>query len=362
MRLIALGNVIVDIVTRVQAVPEPGGDVLATSSGMSPGGSFNTMFAAVSQGLPTAYAGGHGTGFFGDLIRRRLAETGIVALLEPFGSAGSEHTVGRQTDGGQADSGQADSGQADAEVSDAGTSESGSTDSGSTDSGSTRSGSTDSGYDVALIDDSGERTFITSFGAEARLDSATLAGIVVDPDDYLYLSGYALLDQTNGAVIAPWLDGLDPRVRVLLDPGPLVADIRPEVWEAALTRADWLSCNEREARLITGERETLAAVEALATQSAGVLVRLGEHGCIVAVGGVVQTVPGFVTDVVDTNGAGDAHAGAFLAALAAGLDPFAAAGRANACAALAVSRRGPATAPTLAETLEFIRASVSPAP
>jgi sugar/nucleoside kinase (ribokinase family) len=49
---------------------------------------------------------------------------------------------------------------------------------------------------------------------------------------------------------------------------------------------------------------------------------------------------------VDSTGAGDAHAGVFLAALADGLDPAAAARRANAAAALAVTLPGPATSPT----------------
>jgi sugar/nucleoside kinase (ribokinase family) len=52
---------------------------------------------------------------------------------------------------------------------------------------------------------------------------------------------------------------------------------------------------------------------------------------------------------VDTTGAGDAHAGVFLAALADGLSPADAARRANAAAALAVTRPGPATSPTRAE-------------
>jgi hypothetical protein len=45
----------------------------------------------------------------------------------------------------------------------------------------------------------------------------------------------------------------------------------------------------------------------------------------------------------------------FIAALAAGLPPAAAARRANAAAALAVTRNGPATAPDRAELDEFLR-------
>jgi sugar/nucleoside kinase (ribokinase family) len=299
MTLISVGNIVVDILARVPALPDRGGDVLASESGMSPGGSFNVLFAAIRQGLPAAYAGGHGTGFFGDLVRDRLRESGIGILLDRFAGV-------------------------------------------------------DSGYDIALIDDGGERTFVTSFGAETSLDSAALATVAVEPTDIIHVSGYGLLDSTNAAVIVPWLASLDPRVCVLLDPGPLVADIRPAVWSAALARADWLSCNEREAALITGAADARSAVGLLAQLAPGVVVRRGADGCLLAHGGEVLSVPGFPTEAVDSNGAGDAHTGAFLAALASGLPPVTAALRANACAAIAVSRFGPATAPNLDEVIALV--------
>jgi sugar/nucleoside kinase (ribokinase family) len=86
-----------------------------------------------------------------------------------------------------------------------------------------------------------------------------------------------------------------------------------------------------------------------------VLVRTGPGGCLIARPGAgVVAVPGFAVDVVDTNGAGDAHSGAFIAALAAGAADTAAARRANAAAALSVTRRGPATAPTREELARFL--------
>jgi sugar/nucleoside kinase (ribokinase family) len=54
-------------------------------------------------------------------------------------------------------------------------------------------------------------------------------------------------------------------------------------------------------------------------------------------------------EVVDTTGAGDAHTGTFMAALAAGVEPVEAANRANVAASIAVNRAGPATAPTSEE-------------
>src|SRR5439155_1014058 len=59
-----------------------GGDMLATSSEVTAGGGFNVMSAAARHGLPVRYAGGHGTGPWGDLIRSALAAEGI-ALSRP---------------------------------------------------------------------------------------------------------------------------------------------------------------------------------------------------------------------------------------------------------------------------------------
>ena len=126
--------------------------------------------------------------------------------------------------------------------------------------------------------------------------------------------------------------------------------------DAVRRRADWWSCNTREAELITGcidpsdaARDLLAGL-----QRGKVLVRMGMAGCLVAQAAeeVVQ-VPGVPVTIVDTTGAGDAHLGAFIAALAAGYDLQAAIRRANAVAALTVSRCGPATSPTAEETDRF---------
>ena len=74
--------------------------------------------------------------------------------------------------------------------------------------------------------------------------------------------------------------------------------------------------------------------------------RTGAHGCILhPVGGGPIEVPGFVRAVVDTTGAGDTHTGVLVAGLLDGLDVVEAARRANAAAAHAVARSGPAQAP-----------------
>ncbi len=302
-RLICLGNVIIDIAMAVPALPERGGDVVATRSDIIPGGAFNVLVAATRQGLACAYAGGHGTGPFGDRVRAALRREGIAALLDPIPDA-------------------------------------------------------DTGHDIALTDSDGERTFITAIGAEASLTTERLAPVRADGTDLVYVSGYGLLRDPNRTAIRCWLAEQSASVPVLLDPGPLGHHIDPVTLAAVRARADWWSCSQREALLLTGESDPLRAAAALAElmPTCGIVLRRGGDGCLLQpTGEPAQQVDGFAVTVIDTNGAGDAHTGGFLAALANGHEPLEAARRANAGAALAITRPGPATAPMLSAVDAMLR-------
>ncbi|HEY4456303.1 MAG TPA: PfkB family carbohydrate kinase [Pseudonocardiaceae bacterium] len=291
-RLVNVGNVVIDIVMYVPELPARGGDMIASASQVVPGGGMNVMISAVRQGLPTAYGGMHGTGPFGDLARREMRAAGIE-LLQPVYRG------------------------------------------------------KDTGFDVALVEDSSERTFATSVGADGELGAADLARISVQRTDFVYVSGYGLVHEVNGPALADWLGSIDPAATVVFDPGPLVADIPEPVLDPVLARTDWFSGNQREAALLTGAADPFSAARGLAKRiDAGALVRTGPDGCVLAAPQhAPEEIGGFAVTAIDTNGAGDAHVGAFIAGLAAGLTPSAAAVRANAAAALAVTRRGPTTAP-----------------
>jgi sugar/nucleoside kinase (ribokinase family) len=144
---------------------------------------------------------------------------------------------------------------------------------------------------------------------------------------------------------------------VVFDPGPLVSDIPAGPLRRVLRRAAWLTCNAREAVALTGAASPGAAAQRLATAGApaAVIVRTGRDGCLLARGDRAPAhVPGIPVAARDTNGAGDAHTGAFLAALAAGAGEVTAVRQANAAAAFAVTRRGPATGPTTGQLARFV--------
>src|SRR3984885_13759789 len=220
-RLVFAGEAIVDVLMRVPALPPRGGDTLATSCEVTAGGGFNVMAAAARQGLPVLYAGGHGTGHWGDLVRAALAAEGI-GLLRP------------------------------------------------------RDPSADTGFDVALVEPDAERTFVTALGAESVSGPGGWDAIAAGPGDAVYVSGYGLVAPGSGPDLGRWAAALPSAVLLFVDPGPLVAQIPPEVLDPVLARCDWLSCNAREAALLSGVTAKEAATRLLArTARANVIVRVG---------------------------------------------------------------------------------------
>jgi sugar/nucleoside kinase (ribokinase family) len=129
-----------------------------------------------------------------------------------------------------------------------------------------------------------------------------------------------------------------------------------------LARIDVWTSNAVEALKFTGASDIAEALDCLARHLPAkvlMVVRDGPNGCWISQGGERRHVSGFKVDAVDSNGAGDAHAGVFVAGLAQGLSAFDAAQRANAAAALAVTRWGPATSPGAAEVDELIHMTFS---
>jgi sugar/nucleoside kinase (ribokinase family) len=118
--------------------------------------------------------------------------------------------------------------------------------------------------------------------------------------------------------------------------GKWIEDLGP-----CLPNVDVLFVNEEESRMLTGLDDAHEAAKVLREAGAGtVVVKLGAKGCAVFSSSEELRVPAFEIDVLDTTGAGDCFAGAYLAALQRGCAAGEAARIANAAGALSVRRVG----------------------
>lgn len=296
-KMLHTGQVIIDLVMAVDKLPQAGGDVLAQSASFEAGGGFNVMAAAQRNGLPVVYLGRHGSGRFGDLARDAMNKQGIhIGIAEPA--------------------------------------------------------ERDTGLCVAITDASAERSFVSYIGAEGESSAEDLVSVPAEAGDYVYVSGYSLLHVGKAQPLVDWVLSLPAGVNVVFDPGPLVDSPDAPLMQALLPRIDVWTSNSVEALKFTGATDIAQALDRLVgylPRDVLMVVRDGPQGCWISQGSERSHVPGFKVEAVDSNGAGDAHAGVFVAGLAQGLSAFDAALRANAAAALAVTRWGPATSPGTAE-------------
>jgi sugar/nucleoside kinase (ribokinase family) len=300
-RLLLVGSVLVDIRMAVPSLPERGGDRLADRTDVQTGGGFNVLIAAVRNGMPAALAGRHGLGPFGRGAREDLDAAGIPVLLDADPHA-------------------------------------------------------DTGFSVTLIEPDGERTFVTSPGAESVLTVDRLAPVTARDDDAVYVSGYDLCYPESGPTIAGWLRGLPPSALLLFDPGPVLDEIPAGLLDAVLARTDVLTLNQRETALLAGTDDPASAARALSARlsrpDALIVLRRGPRPSVAVWTARPEEslrVPVPTVTAVDTTGAGDTHTGVLVAALHAGHDWPEALRRAGVGAAISVTRDGSATAPTATE-------------
>lgn len=300
-RVLHTAQALVDVVLEVPALPERGGNVNAPEQRRYAGGAVNILVAAARTGADAVHGGSHGTGPNGDLIRSALAADGVAVSDSPVPEA-------------------------------------------------------DTGICVVLVEPTAERTFITTYGAERRITAESLALLDPRAGDLLCLSGYSFFEPTRDPLLA-FLETLPAGVQVVLDPGAPFADFPAELQRRVLAATTVWTSNADEARALTGREDLVDAAEALRRRigpDTVVVIRDGGEGCLVFRAGRSTAIPGFPQRAVDTNGAGDTHTGALLAERALGADWESAATRANAAAAIKVTRRGPATAPTRAEVDAFL--------
>jgi sugar/nucleoside kinase (ribokinase family) len=196
-----------------------------------------------------------------------------------------------------------------------------------------------SGEDIGLVEPDDERTFVTSPGAKSRLRPADLNALPLLPGDAIYVSGYDLCYPISGATLEEWLHALHPQNLLVVDPGPLVAEIPSERLAHVLAHTDIVSLNAREIGILTGSTDLPEAAKRLVPRLAPggwMVARAGAQGCWVASDiHAPSHLPARPTRAVDTTGAGDDMVAAALAA--------------NVAASIAVEKIGPATSPTAQE-------------
>ncbi len=196
---------------------------------------------------------------------------------------------------------------------------------------------------VIVVTPDGERTMLPDAGANASWSLSDVPEQVIVGASHLHLVGYALLRAgARPAALHALAIAREHGVGVSIDPSSAapLAEVGADAFLAWTAGADLCFPNLDEARVLTGLDDPVAAAQALTEAYAEVVVTLGADGAIWAGrgGSPVHRAAERVT-VVDSTGAGDAFAAAYLAARLDGAEPAV-------CLERATARRRPRRAAT----------------
>jgi sugar/nucleoside kinase (ribokinase family) len=117
---------------------------------------------------------------------------------------------------------------------------------------------------------------------------------------------------------------------------------REEIQRDIMPHVDLLIANEGEARALANVTTAQDALVALRRRVSGVVITCGKDGAIGSIDNDTWTTPASEprSEVIDTTGAGDVFAGAFLAGITRGLSPQHSAVGAARLAAEVITQRG----------------------
>lgn len=215
----------------------------------------------------------------------------------------------------------------------------------------------DEGVDTSrVVRDAGAHTgiYFVSHGPQGHVFSYMRAGSAASrlgpadvPEDAIASARVLHLSGISQAISASACDAGFAAIAMARKHGVTVSydsNLRLKLWpieraraiiHAALAQADVALLSHEDAAALCDASDPAALLDRYCAMGPKVVIlKMGKDGAWIAVDGERRLIPGHPVPAVDATGAGDTFAGAYLAEVLAGRDPFAAAAYANAAAAL----------------------------
>lgn len=289
-RLVTVGDLVIDLVLDARLPLQAEGHQTAKALQFEAGGAGTTIFAARRMGLEVAALGTVGDDMQGRMLLDMLQEAhvDVSALSIPPGGATTTVLVVTDTE-------------------------------------------------------RGEHVFLGHYGAGAAIGFTAAAESRLLAADAVFIPGYTLAEaRLNGLVagVFDWLARHD--MPLYFDVGPFSRQLTQAQVNQVLALCHTLLLTENEIAFVAAGERGLAACRRLRQRypRLTIALKLGHAGCRVMSPMGEFVCPGFAVDVVDTVGAGDAFAGAWIWADLNGFSARECGTIANAMGAASVKKRG----------------------
>ena len=197
---------------------------------------------------------------------------------------------------------------------------------------------------LVLITPDAERTMNTCLAISENLSPDNIEENAIANASWVYIEGYLATSETGKEAARRVVELAKERgTKVafsLSDPG-IVQYFGEAMKYIAEPGVDLIFANEEEAKSFTGKDSIELATQTITNHCAQYAITLGAEGAVVGNADSQWKVAGEPVKAIDTNGAGDAFAGAYLTALSKGQASEDAASFACKTAAIVVSQMGP---------------------
>jgi sugar/nucleoside kinase (ribokinase family) len=197
---------------------------------------------------------------------------------------------------------------------------------------------------LVMVTPDAERTMNTYLGITANLEKKHIDEAALADSEYVYIEGYLVtsdLSRTAAIEVRQLAEKNNVKTAMTFSDPAMVQFFKDGLKEMIGDGVDLLFCNEEEAMLFADANTLEDAISFMKTQAKAFAITLGNKGAIAFDGNTTHVIAAHEVTAIDSNGAGDLFAGAFMYAITHGHD-FAAAGRlASAASAQVVSQFGP---------------------
>lgn len=288
-KVIMLGDINVDNIWPVPAIPQPGRDGLVDTVKMETGGAIlNSTILLDRLGVPTTLLGCVGEDIWAEYVRRALAATGIdLSALQTSRDANS-------------------------------------------------------GLDFILVTPDGERTMFGYRGANKMLEADKIDASIFDEAGLLHISGYALLEAPQSdAVLKTVQIARERNIPVSIDTGLEPVMRNKSGFLEILPALGICISGVAEVNMLLGAGTDAEAAEKLIEAGVGLAaIKLGKEGSLLMRKDETVRCPAFAVETVDTTGAGDAYSAGIIYGFMHGLSLGATGVLASALGALATTVDG----------------------
>ena len=207
---------------------------------------------------------------------------------------------------------------------------------------------------LVMITPDAERTMNTFLGISETISNNELDHNAIKNSAYVYIEGYLVSSETGRAAAIECrqiAEANNVKTALSLSDPAMVQFFHDGLSEMIGTKVDLLFCNLDEALTYTKAQTVDVAIAALKAIADEFVITMGNKGALIYDGSSIIEIAPCETEAIDSNGAGDMFAGAFLYALTQGHSHTLAGNLASLAASTVVSQFGPRLRPEQHQTI-----------